>query len=132
MRLHKPDGVCGDTGGLEGGSDASYLPAGTAGRVAHLALAIVDDGRALEHCINMIAVAHGVGQPLDEHQAKTATEHDAIRLGVKSAESAGFRENVPRLVVIPLSMRHAYGDATGQRHVAFARQQARTRLVQSH
>ncbi len=132
VRFDETDGVGGNIRIPERLARAGDLALGAAGGVAHLAFAVVGDGRTLDHRIDVVAIAHRIAEPLDQHQRQAAAEDHAVRAFVEGADAAGLRKDVTVLVVITLRMRHAHAHTARQRHLALARQHAQARLMQRH
>ncbi|GAA0363769.1 hypothetical protein GCM10010319_46950 [Streptomyces blastmyceticus] len=74
------DGV--DVGGDEAGAGQGLADDALLGRAVGggqaVGGAVLVDGRALEHGEHLVAVAHGVGEPLDQHQSDALAPSGAV------------------------------------------------------
>ena len=91
-----------------------------AGRgVAHLAGAVVVDGRAPNESVNHVPILQCVLQTLEHDEAHALARDRALGVGGEGAAMAVGREDAPFLVEIARFLRDTHGDAPGQGHVAF-------------
>ncbi len=104
-----------------------------AGReVAHLAGAVVVDGRAFDDGVDVVAVLNRIGQTAQHHDAHRAAEHRAFGVGIEGMAVAIGRQDLALVVEVAVAVRQLDRDATGQGHVAFAVEQALHTGVDGH
>ena len=119
-------GVClchGDDIGL-----SAHAGCGEAGLVA----AIVVQCRSTHRGIDVIAVAHGILQALEHHDAHAIAERGALAFGVEGAGAAIGAVHTTLVVNDAAVDGYRDGDTTGQGHVAFPIAQCLERLCDGH
>ena len=118
------DRLGGDAGEGQRLGDGAGLAVDARRQVAGLARAVVVDGRALDHGVDVVAVGEGVLQAAQHDDPRAAAEDGALRAGVEGAAVAVGGEDLALLVEVALAVRHLDGHAAGEGHVALAVEQA--------
>ena len=127
--------------GHAGGVDACHgqrldrsagLPVDAGRQVAGLLRAVVVDGRAADHGIDVVAVFDRIGQAPQHHHACAATEDGTLRRFVEGPAMTIGSKDLAFGIVVAAPVRQLDADAAGQRHVAFAGQQALRGHVNCH
>ncbi len=118
------DGVGRHTGVRVGLGDHLALAAHAGRGEADLVAAVVVEGRAQDHRVDVVAVADGVGQALEEDHAGAAAPHGAVGGAVEGAAGTARGIDAVGGVEIALSLGHLEGDPAGERQVALVGLQA--------
>ena len=132
VRLHVPDRLRrGPRQGLRR-RDHLRLPRHARRRVARLRGTVVVDRRSPDHREDRVAVRHGVGQPLQDHDPDAVPRHRARGLRVEGAAVAVRGRDAALLVQVATRLRKLHPDPARERHVALVAEEAPTRHVHRH
>ncbi len=128
VRLDVADGRGVDLGHQVRGADHLGLPGDAGGGEAHLVRAVVVDGGAADHGVDVIAVREGLGEALEHDDADAVGADRAAGLRVEGPAVAVRRDD-PALGVLAEAQRHVHRGPARQREVALPRQQRLRRDV---
>ena len=95
VRFDQPDVGGGDAGPVVGPVQGEPLPLLAGGGEAQVAT-VARAGHRLDHGVDPVAVAHRVGQALEDHAGHALAEDDPVGRGVEGPTAAGGRERVDR------------------------------------
>ncbi|KFB71267.1 MAG: hypothetical protein AW09_003595 [Candidatus Accumulibacter phosphatis] len=132
VRFDVADGVGRQSGHGQSLDDHGRLAADAGSGVADLGVAVVVHRRALDHGVDVVAVGEGVGETLERDDAGTAAEHRAAGIGVESPAVPVGGIDAAFLVEVADPVRNGNRDATGQRQIALAVEQALTGDMHRH
>ncbi|GAA3360089.1 hypothetical protein GCM10020366_38690 [Saccharopolyspora gregorii] len=108
------------------------LLGGGAGRGQAVGGAVLVDAGGADQPVHVVAVALGVGEPLQQHRARALPGHEPVGAGVEAVAAPGLREHAraARRAVQPRRRLHEH--ATGDRQVRRAGAQVAAGQVQRH
>ena len=111
------------TGIGQRGADRVCLPADRGRGEAHLGGAVVVDPDAPDHRVDAVAVALGILQPLQHHDARAVREDGAARLGVEGTAQPVGRDHPALLVQVAALFGEGDRDPARQHRVGLSRAQ---------
>src|SRR5215471_3041320 len=126
VRLDIPDVIRRYAGIREGLGDNGRLSVHARRGEPDLSRAVIVHRRPLHDGVDAIAGAEGVVQALQHHEANTATEDRAGRVGVKGTAMAIAREDQPFAGDVADALREIDRGTTREHHIALAVEQTLT------
>src|SRR5579859_1576373 len=116
MRLNVTDVACVEPCACKGGANEIALSLRTGDGVAVCASAVID-ARRQYHAVNGVAVALGLGQRLEQHDAHPFAGNEARRVGAEASAIAVDREHALRAKSDIGGWMEVEIHAAGQRHL---------------
>ena len=132
VRLNVTDGLGIHSGGFVRQGNHPRLSLDTGRRVTNFRRTVVVRSKTSNHGIDLVAIAHGVFQALQQYDGNTASENGSLRVGAERAAVAVRRNHAAVLIIRAAFLGKGDRTAAGERHIALVGEQRLASLGDGH